>query len=113
MSLEPWKPQRIGNLNERITVQHFVSEDDGYGNEIQEWQDLATVRARVEPVKGNERVIAGGLANPYSVTFHMRYRDDVTTAHRIVYRGSVFNIQYLRNLDERRRFLSLDCETGA
>lgn len=110
---EPYRAQRIGNLRERVTIQRYTTVDDGYGNQIRTWADLATVFARVEPLKGEERAIAGGMGNPYSVTIHIRHRDVSPGMNRIMFKGKEHRIQYVRNLDERGRFLALDCEVDA
>lgn len=110
---EPYRPQRVGNLRERLTIQHYTVVDDGMGNEIPTWSDLATVWCRVEPLKGDERIIADAVRNPYSVVFHIRYRNDVTTDLRIMYQGKLFNLKRITNYDERKRFLSIEAETGA
>lgn len=86
---------------------------DEFGNPIETWIDHAPIAARVEPLKGEERVIAGGIASPFDVLVHIRYRADVNTTWRLVYKGTTFNITALRNLDERGRFLTMDCTGGA
>ena len=111
---EPYQGQRIGNLRETVILEEYTTDgDDGFGNPIEAWVPHPPVRARVEPLKGDERVIAGGLASPYDVLVHIRFRDDVQTTWRVVHRGQTLNITAIRNLDERRRFLTLDCTGGA
>lgn len=112
-SREPYRAQRIGNLREHVVLQSVTYEDDGYGGQIPTWHDHGPIAARVEPLKGEERIIAGRLASPYDVAVHIRYRDDVRTDWRVVYRGETLEITSLRNLDERKRFLTLECTGGA
>lgn len=110
---EPYRAQRVGNLRERITIQQYKETSDGHGGFDYEWLDLATVWCRVEPLKGEERVIAAAVRNPYSVTFHIRYRNGINTDMRIQYQDELFNIKRVTNYDERGRFLSIEAETGA
>ncbi|MCT8992048.1 phage head closure protein [Chelativorans sp. SCAU2101] len=112
-SREPYRAQRIGNLREHVTLLERVEESDGQGGTTVTWHEIGPIAARVEPLKGEERVIAGRLASPYDVAVHIRYRDDVRTGWRLVYRGETLDITSLRNLDERKRFLTIDCTGGA
>lgn len=112
-SREPWKPQRVGNLRERVTVQDYTTVDDGYGNQVPTWVDLATVWARVEPIKGREAFIAGGIRNPSTVYIHIRHLEGIAPDLRAIHNGKLYNIKRVWNADERGRYLTLECETGA
>lgn len=114
-SREPYRPQRIGNLRERVVLEKYVpGEVDWSGHPADPtWEPQPAVHARVEPVKGTERLIAGGLAAVDTILVHIRHRSDVTPVWRLTYAGRSFNIRSLRNLDERDRFLTLECEGRA
>lgn len=106
----PSRPQRIGNLRERVTlVREERGEPDGFGGYSYEYVDVATIWARVEPVKADEQFIAGGIQSITDVLVHIRHRDDVEPTWRLNWQGKQFNITGIRNLDERGRFLVLDC----
>lgn len=111
-SRDPYRAQRVGNLRERVLLQSVTYTDDGYGGSVPEWHDLAEVWARVEPVKSDERVIAGGIANVNDVLVHIRHRDDLDTTGRVTWAGRDYNIKGIRNLDERRQYLTLDCQAS-
>ncbi|MFC5387565.1 phage head closure protein [Aquamicrobium segne] len=111
-SREPYRPQRIGNLRERIVLGKYVpGEPDWSGHPGDPtWEAQPAIWARVEPLKGEERMIGGGLAAVAWVQVHIRHRSDVETTWRLTHRGITYNIRAIRNLDERDRFLSIDCE---
>lgn len=111
-SLEPYRPQRIGNLRERVVLVKLVPGEPDWSGHPGEptWEPQAAIWARVEPLKGQERMIGGGLAAVAWVQVHIRHRSDVETTWRLTHRGITYNIRAIRNLDERGRFLSLDCE---
>lgn len=112
-SREPWRGQRIGNLREFVTLEEYdASGDDGYGNPVVVWIPHGPLHARVEPVKGVETIIAGGLAAVDTILVHIRHRSDVTPAWRLTYAGNTYNVRSVRNLDERKRFTTLECEGG-
>lgn len=108
-SREPWQGQRIGNLREQIVLQHFTTITNEYNEQIQVWQDIATVYARVEPVKGGEGIGAGQLQAYDEHHVHIRHRSDVGPTWRVQHRGRTLEILSVLNLDERRRFLTLEC----
>ena len=110
-SREPYRPQRIGNLRERVTLLHEETTPDGHGGFETEYVEIGTVWARVEPVKDGEQFIAGGIQNITDVLVHIRRRDDLDTTSRLTWEGRTFNIKGIRNLDERGRFLALDCSS--
>tara|TARA_B100000749_G_C18177654_1_gene362532 strand:- start:115 stop:456 length:342 start_codon:yes stop_codon:yes gene_type:complete len=106
---DPYQGQRLGNLRERVMLQQATTTTDGYGGTVYEWHDVAEVWARVEPVKSAEEFIAGGIQTVTDVLVHIRFHPDVTTAWRLIWQGQTYGITGVRNLDERRAFLALDC----
>jgi len=92
--------------------------DDGYGNSEGDWLTLVEERpARVAPRRGDEAVIAARLQGvaPYDVW--LRTDPDtlaITEGDRVVDldAGFVLAVRYVGNLDERGRFLLLQCEAG-
>lgn len=100
--------QAVGDLKERITLQRREGTPDGFGGMDYEYIDTATVRGRVEPVKSDEQFLAGGIQSIDDVLVHIRHRDDVDPVWRLVWRDRQFSITGLRNLDERRQFLTID-----
>lgn len=112
-SLEPWKGQRIGNLRERVTIRAYVQTGTTPLNEpIFEWDEVATVAARCEPIKGDELLAAGQVSGYHDMTFHIRHRDDLQSSWEIRWRGRDYNITGWRNIDERRRFLAIEAKAA-
>jgi SPP1 family predicted phage head-tail adaptor len=102
------KPRpRIGDMRERITLRGRQLVDDGFG-QVETFVDVATIWARVEPVKASEQVIGGGVQSINDVLVHIRHRDDIEPTWRIVWKGNEYGISGLRNLDERGQFLTID-----
>jgi SPP1 family predicted phage head-tail adaptor len=81
------------------------SVSDGQGGFTDTWNDVATVFASIEPVKGYERFQAMQMQTPITHKIVMRYRDDVTTASRFTLGARIFAAQEVINQDERSRFL--------
>jgi SPP1 family predicted phage head-tail adaptor len=109
-SREPWRPQRIGNLRERVNlIEPVTTGTSPLGEPILQLVDRGTFHARVEPLKGDERMRGGGVTQTHTLLVHIRHRDDIGPDWRIIWRGRSYGITARRNLDERRRFLTLDC----
>jgi phage head-tail adaptor, putative, SPP1 family len=106
-SRAPYRPQRIGDLRERLELQKAESIRDPDGMIVETWTTQAAVFARVEPVKSETDILGGGRpANTETLLFHIRHRD-VPTAWRILWRGKAYGIDGTRNLDERRQYLTI------
>lgn len=102
------RTQRIGNMRERITLQRLERIPDGAGGSEETFVDVATVWARVEPVKSAEQFMAGGIQGIDDLLVHIRHRDDVNQLWRMIWRDRQLSITGIRNLDERRQFLTID-----
>lgn len=100
----------IGDMRERVALHSPSPSLDEIGGLEQSWSVFATVWARVTPASNREwwhreqTQASGG----WRVT--IRYRSDVTTKHRVVWRGLTLEVTGIDNTDERRRFLTLTCE---
>ncbi|MDY4375040.1 phage head closure protein [Pectobacterium carotovorum] len=77
---------RAGGLRHRVTIQHFTTYRDAGGQVFQEWRDTATVWAQVTGINGRELVSAGAEMAEVSFRVWMRYRADVTSASRLIWR---------------------------
>lgn len=101
--------------------------DDGAGNRVGDWGPAGgavaapvftlTRPARIAPRTGGEEVQAARLAGTSQWDIWVR-SDAGTRQIRVedravdVRTGQTFNIRYIANLDERGRFLLLQCEAG-
>lgn len=113
MSLNPYRGERIGNLRERVTLQERVETTSPSGEPITTYETIATVFARVEPLKGLEKATTAQTVATQAYNVHVRYRDDLSVLDRVQWNGQDLDIKAISNPDERRRFLQLDCEAVA
>lgn len=98
-----------GKLRHRVTIQELVRTDDGYGGITETWQDVATVWAAVEPLRGNERYRAQQVQAELTHKVAMRYRVGVKPQMRLLYAGRVLEIEAVIDVEERHRWLELLC----
>lgn len=101
---------RAGLLRHTVTLQERTTADDGAGGVTETWVDVDHIPARVMPLAGTELFAAQQNMSRVSHRIEMRYRDDVVSQMRLLYRERVFDIQAVINVGERDRELHLMCE---
>ncbi|WP_436640006.1 phage head closure protein [Microbaculum sp. FT89] len=100
----------LGRLRSRVTLQAPVDADDGAGGTTRSWQDVATLWARVEPLRASERVEAERIEAAVDIRVTIRWRPDVGPAMRLSFGTRVFEIRGLIDREERHRYLDCLCE---
>lgn len=97
-----------GQLSSRVVLERPVRTADGTGGATIDWQEVATLWARIEPVAADERFAADRLATRVTHRITLRFRADIEGGMRIRHRGRVLVVTAWRDPDEVRRFLVLD-----
>jgi SPP1 family predicted phage head-tail adaptor len=97
-----------GQLASRIGLEKPVRTADGSGGATVDWDEVAMLWARIEPVSAGERFAADRLATRVTHRITLRFRADVEGGMRIRHRGRVFAVVAWRDPDETRRFIVLD-----
>lgn len=96
---------RAGNLRHVVCVQTSTpSTLNSYGEQSSTsvWSEFATVRAAIEPLKGNERMTAMMIQSEATHNIRMRYLPGMTSKMRVKFGTRVFEIlEPPRNTDER------------
>jgi SPP1 family predicted phage head-tail adaptor len=102
------------NLRERLAIETQSQVAAGSGSITTAWAAVATVWGAISPLRAWEVHGAGredGLRQWRAI---VRFRADVTPKCRIVWRGRIFDVQGVRNLDEQRQYLTIELfERGA
>lgn len=73
-----------GQFNRRVTVQQKSVTRAANGEEVVAWQDVATVWASVDMLKGNEIFAAAQMLESVDYRVRIRYRADVDREMRIL-----------------------------
>lgn len=90
---------RAGNLDSIIVIQRStVTGDDGYGNQIETWADLATLRAQLIKASTEEFIRNYGITEDTLIVFRTRFLEGVTTVDRIVYDGFLHDIKEVKEI---------------
>lgn len=101
---------RPGTLRHRVEIQALTVTEDDIGNQVYEWQTIATVWASVEPLKGREYWAAAQIQAETTVKVTIRYLAGITTAHRVEFGEKLYDIQSIIDPEERNRELILMCK---
>ena len=99
-----------GGMDQRLTLQEPNASADAYGQRVPSWQDVATVWASVEDLRGTEGVVAGidGMVTDHRI--EIRWRDDVKPTWRLVSKNgaAIYEIRSIGGLN-RAEGLVLGC----
>lgn len=99
---------RAGTLRDRVTIQRRDSYLGQWGHESA-WRDVATVWAEVKATGGAEGFKDKGIDGRTGYVIRLRYRADVKSTDRMIYRGSVLDLVSVVDPDGRRRALECVC----
>jgi SPP1 family predicted phage head-tail adaptor len=101
---------KIGQLRHRVAIQHVTETRDDDGSVVQVWATLCHPRAEIVPLNGSEDFVAQGLSASIIHRITIRFREGITPKMKIVWGDREFEIVTARNLDERGRWLVMNCE---
>lgn len=76
-----------GQLDQRLTLQQRAAGVDAHGQPSGAWQTVATVWGRARPLRSRELFAAGQVQNVTDVEFTVRWRADVRSTWRVLWRG--------------------------
>lgn len=103
-----------GKMRHRIVFQRFDGERDDYGDPLQteadNWSDVATVWAAIDPVSGREFYAAEQSQSEVTHKVRCRYRAGLDTAMRIVCGTRLFEIESIIDWEERHESLLIMCK---
>lgn len=106
-------PLRSGSLTRPVDVQARATTRDTFGGQVSTWTLVKRVYAEIEALTGSERIAAQSIAPEVSHRVTVRYdstlwADPKTAAtYRLSYRGRLFNIVAVMNVDEGDRTVEL------
>lgn len=103
------RPPTAGELRQDIILRALTRLPDGAGGWTETWTDVATVHARVEPMRAEERYLAQQLAPAMRYRIAIRWRDDVREEDmRVVHDGREYDIESVYDPTGLRRWLVLE-----
>lgn len=103
-----------GRLRHQVTIQRQAQTQDPQTGELTvTWEDVATVRAAVEPISAREFLAAQEPNAKITSLVTIRHLEGVDASMRVVYRGKRYNIHGVReDMDSGREYLTLPVSEG-
>jgi len=104
---------RSGRLRHVVILQRQSSTQDDYGQRIDTWATIATVRANIIPMKGSEYIAARGEQANTTSEITIRNSTDVDGVRprdRVNHDGDLYDIQAVMRQGKRGRALVMVCE---
>lgn len=96
----------IGQFRHRVTFQQESQTSDGQGGYTKTWTNIATVWAKVEPIKQREREEAMSIGTDRTHKITTRYQSSINdVSYRISWGTRIFNITSVLNINERNVIL--------
>lgn len=99
------KAANIGPMRERVSIQLQAQTVDSAGAITTTWTEVAACWARMKPVSMQQLLLAGRDESVRTYMMTIRYRTDITTTHRIVWRSRKFDVQGVNDPTEQRQFI--------
>jgi len=102
----------LGKMRHRITLQSRTRTADEGGGAASLFVDVEEVWAYFRPVSGQEQFQADKIKEKKKYLATVRYRDSITASQRIKFGDRLYNITSIKNLEERDRYVEIECEEG-
>jgi SPP1 family predicted phage head-tail adaptor len=94
-----------GALRTEFSLQGATAIPDGLGGFGEEWTEVATVFARIEPLSAESRFGAGQMLETATHRITLRHRQGVLSGMRFCRAGRAFDIVTVHDPDESGRYL--------
>lgn len=104
------RPPTIGALRQRVTLEAPTDTPDGAGGFSRSYAPVAQLWARIESTEARNQFIAERQEQASSHVVTIRWRSDIVSQMRFIFRARKLLIQGVIDPDERRRFLVCQCE---
>ena len=93
---------RAGKLRHYVIIQSILEElQDDYGGATKTWQTHATVWASIDPLRGQEAMVAKQTQSSANYRIRVRHCVGLTPHMRVLWGTRIFNIVEVLNTNER------------
>lgn len=93
---------RAGKLDRTIIIERLTKTLNENRMPVFAWTNFATVRAEILQQSANEFLTGFGEAEAGAIIFRIRYLSGITTADRVTYAGTVYDLQEIKEIGRRR-----------
>jgi SPP1 family predicted phage head-tail adaptor len=99
-----------GRLRHRVTLKSNSPSVDEYGDESESWGTEGTVWARIEPLRGQELLLAQQVNAELSHRVTIRYYSGCSPQWRVYFGNRTLEIVSVRDPEERNIKMELLCK---
>lgn len=99
-----------GKLIWRCTLQQPATGQDGTGQPLPGWVDVANFWADIRQTGGLEAIKAGAVTSKVQTSIRLRYRTGIHSGMRVVCGGATYNILAVLPDEAQRQHTDLVCE---
>lgn len=104
---------KAGDLKHPVTLQKPTRSTDAKGKPITTYTDVITVYADKSDVSGREFYAAQAYHAEDTVTFTIRWRDELKDTWRVKHGGVIYEINEINHLGYMQDFMRLKCKALA
>ena len=99
-----------GELDKKITIQYKTKTRNTFGEEVIAWATFAAVWAGIKQMHGKELYASQQFHAESNYLVKIRYRKGVLPTMRVLYGAKIFDILYVKNVDEENVVMELLCK---
>ena len=107
---------KAGDLRHRVAFDRRVdAQSEATGEVTPDWVPIGTVWAKVEPLRGREALIDGGVRDEMDTRITCRYSPQlaaVAPKDRALFNGSIYNIVSVAHVDMNHRTIEFLAKSG-
>ena len=100
----------IGKRQKRVGIQTKQTVRDEAGGTIDTWVTGNTVWAHIAPASGKELFAGEQVKAEVTHKITMRFYSAMTTRKRIIYGTRIFDVNFIKNIDERDCYQEMLCK---
>jgi SPP1 family predicted phage head-tail adaptor len=105
-----------GEFRFNVVVQKNVAKADNYGGQGKpEWVDFTDIWCKITEKGGNEvfgEGTTGRIRSVQTVVFVTWWTEEVLTTHRLIWKNKAYNINDIKNVEERNKFTEIIADSG-
>jgi SPP1 family predicted phage head-tail adaptor len=107
--------ERAGKFNKRVAIDTATESKGASGQKTSTWGQYAVVWAQVQPLRGREQLQAAAVVAEFDTIFRPRWApaiDLLTTKIRLRYRGVIYDVKSIANVNMANRMVELTATSG-